>query len=1207
MPGEVDRPHFKSSILELEALFDQGQTHVDTLRALEHELNYRTTARATKLRSRVTDLIAVLSVRQMKTAFGGGTGNSQATSTAAVIAFPKSPAREQPPQPTHKHDKAPASVDLPATENFGDLPSFPEPDGADQPSAILASWIALEALSPQTYRRPEDLAAGDRRCVADMSTGRVPWGTGERSRPKKQLYYQVILGSIPMGRATEDLVKAFGDDEERSQRASEKAAIGAILVDKEGIVLEENGIAVSSFAWALPLALKLNLGALGAWSTTEPKIIEKLDSIVRRLDRDGKPIPLDLSTIDRAHRWLVTQLGLPDHLVERPAFALRVYHYYKAKNPPEVSLLNSFFLNDLANCAALVSQNASPAGLRRYLGIERPQAIVDLLNDKTVLEKAVAPAMIPSARWPSPGGHPLVMLQQAAVNLARSELASGPGIIAVNGPPGTGKTTLLRDVVAACVLDRAVAMAAFDDPEKAFTPSGEKMAAGEKAFFHLYALDSRLKGHEILVASSNNKAVENISRELPAEKAIGRATNELSYFKSVSDLVHGSREAADNDDQEVTADPVETWGLIAAVLGNARNRAAFQQTFWWHDDRGFRLYLKAAKGDSVVREIKDPSTDKVIERRTPSVVLNERPPSPQEAKANWRKARARLLALKREVDAEFKALEGVRQLCLRLADGRRDVATGEATLAALLSQRPTLETTVTRRRSDVENARAEREQRASNVQCHRKFRPGFLARLFRVQRWKAWSSANVPLMEAELAAMGQLGAAEQGLKEVTAALETLAASVHKAEASLVAPRQHVAQLSQQVEGQRSILGDRLVDENFFARGHESSNLTAPWIPDCLHRKREDLFIAALAVHRAFIDASAQKVLHNLNVLMDVFSSGPMQDETKRKLLGDLWSTLFLVIPVISTTFASVDRMLGDLPVESIGWLLIDEAGQALPQAAAGAIMRAKRSIVVGDPLQIPPVVTLPARLNSEICGFFKVNKSVWAAPDASAQTLADQASQFQAAFHGDQGPRRVGIPLLVHRRCQEPMFSVSNRIAYDDQMVHATGSRETSAIGAVLGPSKWLDIDGEADSKWCAAEGELVIALLKKIAAADVIDPDLFIISPFRIVAQEMRRRLESEGPLLSKLQVHAREWGSNRVGTIHTVQGREADTVILVLGAPKASQSGARSWAAGTPNIFNVAVSRAKQDLYVIGSHGAWSGVGHARELGASMQRIRV
>jgi type II secretory pathway predicted ATPase ExeA len=75
------------------------------------------------------------------------------------------------------------------------------------------------------------------------------------------------------------------------------------------------------------------------------------------------------------------------------------------------------------------------------------------------------------------------MLQQAAVNLVRSELAGGDGIMAVNGPPGTGKTTLLRDVVAACVLDRALAMAAFEDPEKAFTPTGQRISAGEKAFF----------------------------------------------------------------------------------------------------------------------------------------------------------------------------------------------------------------------------------------------------------------------------------------------------------------------------------------------------------------------------------------------------------------------------------------------------------------------------------------------------------------------------------------------------------------------------------------------------------------------------------------------------------------------------------------------------------------------------------------------------
>jgi hypothetical protein len=1010
-----------------------------------------------------------------------------------------------------------------------------------------------------------------------------------------------------MDRATDELVKAFGEDEERGSRAREKAAVAAILVDKSGVLVEENGIAVSSFAWALPLALKLKLGVLGEWPKIESKIIEKLNDILRRVDEDGTPIALDLAAIEKAYRWLVTQFELPDHLVEAPTFALRVYHYFKAKNPPEATLLNSFFLGDLARGASLVSQGKGPDGLQRYLGIEKPTRTFDLFTDHPALERAIAPGMIPAARWPSPGGHPLVLLQQAAVNLARSELAGGEGIIAVNGPPGTGKTTLLRDIVAAGVLDRAMAMAIFNDPEKAFIPSGEKMSAGEKAFFHLYSLAPSLKGHEILVASSNNKAVENVSRELPAAKAVGRAFEELSYFRSVGDLVHGPRDAfSAEEDSSVAPDPVETWGLIAAVLGNAKNRAAFQQSFWWHDDRGFRLYLKAAKGDPMVREIKDPDTGKIVERRTPSVVQLEKPPSPQAAKGNWRKAKERLLALKREIDAELKALEDARQLCLRLAEIRRNLADNEATLYELNARLQQVETHKSCAQAQVHDAKKANDQCVDDVARHRGIRPGFLSRLFRTEGWKAWSRSHAPLADAASQAGDVLRVAEQDLAKAAAALDALTSEIRKAEEFVAVTRQKAAELSWDVDAHRRILGERLVDERFFAKGHEASNLASPWIPNSLHRKREDLFIAALAVHRAFIDASAQKVLHNLSVLMDIFSGGPPQDDERRKLLGDLWSTLFMVVPVLSTTFASVERMLGDLPPGSIGWLLIDEAGQALPQAAVGAIMRAKRSIVVGDPLQIPPVVTLPERLNSEICKFFRIDKPIWAAPEASAQTLADRASRYQAAFRSDQGPRRVGIPLLVHRRCQEPMFGISNRIAYDGQMVHAPGLRNSGVIGSALGPSAWLDIDGEADSKWCPVEGEVVVALLKKIASAGITEPDLFIITPFRIVAQELRRRLEREATLFAELKVDIRKWATDRVGTIHTVQGREADSVILVLGAPKASQNGARSWAAGTPNILNVAVSRAKQNLYVVGSYGAWSGVGHAREV-ATMPHRRV
>lgn len=57
--------------------------------------------------------------------------------------------------------------------------------------------------------------------------------------------------------------------------------------------------------------------------------------------------------------------------------------------------------------------------------------------------------------------------------------------------------------------------------------------------------------------------------------------------------------------------------------------------------------------------------------------------------------------------------------------------------------------------------------------------------------------------------------------------------------------------------------------------------------------------------------------------------------------------------------------------------------------------------------------------------------------------------------------------------------------------------------------------------------------------------------------------------------------------GTIHTMQGKEADVVIFVLGG---ATKGARAWAASTPNLLNVALTRAKEVVYIVGNRENWS-----------------
>jgi hypothetical protein len=93
-----------------------------------------------------------------------------------------------------------------------------------------------------------------------------------------------------------------------------------------------------------------------------------------------------------------------------------------------------------------------------------------------------------------------------------------PGLFAVNGPPGVGKTTMLRDVVAAILVRRAIKLAGLRSPEHAF--AGEPVTWETPSWDHrISPLRPELAGDEIVVASSNNAAVENVTSEIPARAA----------------------------------------------------------------------------------------------------------------------------------------------------------------------------------------------------------------------------------------------------------------------------------------------------------------------------------------------------------------------------------------------------------------------------------------------------------------------------------------------------------------------------------------------------------------------------------------------------------------------------------------------------------------------------------------------------------------
>src|SRR5207302_2618770 len=94
------------------------------------------------------------------------------------------------------------------------------------------------------------------------------------------------------------------------------------------------------------------------------------------------------------------------------------------------------------------------------------------------------------------------------------------------------------------------------------------------------------------------------------------------------------------------------------------------------------------------------------------------------------------------------------------------------------------------------------------------------------------------------------------------------------------------------------------------------------------RARAELFVAAMTLHRAF--ATARPLRDNLGLAIDMVNGrlDPAASGAGGRMAAELWASLFLVVPVVSTTFASFARLFRGLGREALGWLFIDEAGQA---------------------------------------------------------------------------------------------------------------------------------------------------------------------------------------------------------------------------------------------------------------------------------------
>ncbi len=264
----------------------------------------------------------------------------------------------------------------------------------------------------------------------------------------------------------------------------------------------------------------------------------------------------------------------------------------------------------------------------------------------------------------------------------------------------------------------------------------------------------------------------------------------------------------------------------------------------------------------------------------------------------------------------------------------------------------------------------------------------------------------------------------------------------------------------------------------------------------------------------------------------------------------------------------------NFPLESglFDLVIVDEASQCNLAAVLPLAYRAKRLAVVGDPCQLNPIVSLSDGLLQEI----------------AAQTGFDDDDlrtrgihhKFGSAYFAFEFAARPRTPVLLneHYRCHPHIARWFNKTFYKGELTVLTDVSEISQRDRSIG---WIDVDGTAEQPTAGSwlnqkEAEQTVEQLRAVIESGY--ETVGVVTPFIAQAKLIERfaKKQVDQDCLKKIRFDS--------GTAHRFQGGEREAILFssVL-SPGRARSGAR-WIEKERNLLNVAVSRARRALFVLG-----------------------
>lgn len=315
----------------------------------------------------------------------------------------------------------------------------------------------------------------------------------------------------------------------------------------------------------------------------------------------------------------------------------------------------------------------------------------------------------------------------------------------------------------------------------------------------------------------------------------------------------------------------------------------------------------------------------------------------------------------------------------------------------------------------------------------------------------------------------------------------------------------------------------------------------------------------------------------LKMVVEAGDEGQLSRQVYAKY-ADMLQSISHLLPCWAVTSLSAR---GRIPLEPRHFdiVVFDEASQCDIASALPLLYRAKSVVIIGDPKQL-----------SHISGLQRGQDQALLDRYGLMQDFSHWAYSHQSLF--GLGATQVSgddvVSLVDHHRSHADIITFSNTEFYGERLRVATRYNNLKSPARREPGIRWIDVRGQVARPASGGainplEARAVVQSIRDLVLSKGYAGSIGVVTPFRAQANAITEAVNKDDELVAALVQRG-----FLADTVHKFQGDERDVMFFSPVVSSGLPVGAAGFLRSNGNLFNVAITRARAQLIVVGDRAA-------------------